>query len=321
MSFQDPTGDTMTEGASIPPLVGYGADSTLDTNAGEDAIPTSTAPSGAASGMGAPEPTSSPQHLGATQGATAEPEAVAVEVNEVEIDTLDEESWNVRRAGLIAGVVAAGLAAGAGAAWFMINRRRAQRARIAAAQVAQLQQARRLFGMLPAQTKAAAVTTGASAAKSAIPTVTRFVAFVTPARQRLADVSDTTLDLTRRASESTRELSASAVTLAESALAAAQDALDRALAVSQTMRDQTLSTSKVAQDRFGDTWERTRDTALVTWEAAAQTSKVARDAALHTLNVVRDAAKKTADTASVEGKRTAKVATAGYKRAKKVATR
>ncbi len=321
MSFQDPTGDTMTEGASVPPLVGYGADSTLDTNAGEDAIPTSTAPAGASSGMGAPEPTSSPQHLGTTEGETTTPEGVGIEVSEVEVEELAEESWNVRRAGLVAGVVVAGLAAGAGAAWFMINRRRAQQARIAAAQVAQLQEARRLFGLLPAQTKATAVSTKTSAAKTAVPMVMRFVAFVTPARQRLADVSETTVDLTKRASESTRELSASAVALAESALAAAQDALDRALAVSQTMRDQTISTSKVAQDRFGDTWERTRDTALVTWEAAAQTAKVARDAALHTLNVVSDAAKKTADTATVEGKRTAKVAQAGYKRAKKVATR
>ncbi|HET9111441.1 MAG TPA: hypothetical protein VFN78_11490 [Ktedonobacterales bacterium] len=319
MSFQDPTGDTMTEGASIPPLVGYGADSTLDTNSGEDAIPTSTAPAGAASGMGAPEPTSSPQHLGTAEGETAS--GVTVEVNEIEVDELDEESWNVRRVGLIAGVVAAGLAAGAGAAWFMINRRRAQQARIAATQVAQLQQARRLFGMLPAQTKATAAPTTASATKMAVPSVTRFIALVAPARQRLAGVSDTTVDLTRRASDSTRELSASAVALAESALAAAQDALDRALTVSQTMRDQTISTSKIAQDRFGDTWERTRDTALVTWDAAAQTAKVARDAALRTLNVVSDAAKKTADTATVEGRRTAKVATAGYKRARKVATR
>ena len=40
MSYLDPNSDTMTAGgAGVPPLVGYGADSTLNFTPGADAIP------------------------------------------------------------------------------------------------------------------------------------------------------------------------------------------------------------------------------------------------------------------------------------------
>jgi len=318
MSYQDPTGDTLTtEGAGVPPLLGYGADSTLNTNSGGDAIPNSmTTPPGAASGMGgmgAPEPSAAPQQFGTTPDTTGEPEVVGFEVTEVEVDALDDESWNLRRTGLIAGVVLAGLATGAGAAWFLISRRRAQRARAAAEQVAQIAQARRFFSMLPAQ---AQVTT-ARKLIGAMPTM----ASAPVARQRLANAADTGASLTRQASQSARDVSATAIALAESALSAAQDARDRAVAASQMLRDQTLSASQLAQERFNDTWGRTRSTAATSWDAAAQTAKVARDAALRTVEAVSEAAKATADTARAESQRTAKVARSGWRRTQRAATR
>ena len=313
MSYQDPTGDTMTtEGAGVPPLLGYGADSTLNTNSGGDAIPNSmTTPPGAASGMGgmgAPEPSAAPQQFGTTPDTSGEPEVVGFEVTEVEVDALDDESWNLRRTGLIAGVVVAGLATGAGAAWFLINRRRAQRAQQAAEQVAQIAQARRFFSMLPAQ---AQITT-ARKLIGAVPTMTPVVAPI--ARQRLANAADTSASLTRQASQS-------ALAMAESALAAAQDAGDRAMAASQMLRDQTLSASQMAQEKFNDTWGRTRSTAATSWDAAAQTAKVARDAALRMVEAVREAAKDTADIARTESQRTAKVARSGWRRTQRAATR
>jgi hypothetical protein len=299
MSYQDPTGgDTLTtEGASVPPLVGYGADSTLNTNSGGDAIPTSvTTPGGAKPAAGAPNPTAAPQHLGAMGRGADEPEEVTIEVTEVEVEALDDESWNLRRTGLIAGVVAAGLAAGAGIAWFLISRRRAQQARLAAAQVAQ---ARRFFNMAPA-------------------------ALAPAARQRLTDAADSGAQLTALARQSAREASAMATALAETAMAAAQEARERALAASQMVRDlldQTVNASQVAQDRLTDTWGRTRDTAATSWEAAAQTAKVARDATLRTAKTARTAAQQTAKTARVEGQRTAKSARAGFNKAQRTATR
>jgi hypothetical protein len=320
MSYQDPTGDTMTTGgAGVPPLLGYGADSTLNTNSGGDAIPNSmTTPPGAASGMGgmgAPEPSAAPQQFGTTPDTTGEPEVVGFEVTEVEVDALDDESWNLRRTGLIAGVVVAGLATGAGAAWFIISRRRAQRARQAAEQMAQIAQARRFFSMLPAQ---AQVTT-ARKLIGAVPTMAPMVAPV--ARQRLANAADTGASLTRQASQSARDVSATAIALAESALSAAQDARDRAVATSQMLRDQTLSASQVAQEKFNGTWGRTRSTAATSWDAAAQTAKVARDAALRMVEAVSEAAKDTANIARAESQRTAKVARSGWRRTQRAATR
>ncbi len=288
MSFQDPSGDTLTtEGANAPPLLGYGADSTLHTNLGSDAIPTSvTTP------PGAPEPTASPQHLGATESDAEGPEGVTIEVTEVEVDTFDVEGRNLRRTGLIVGAVAAGLAAGAGIAWFFISRRRAQQARIAAAQAAQ---ARRFLRMAPA-----------------------------PARQRLAAAADSGVALTSLARQSGREISAMANALAESAVVTAQDARDRALIATQLLRDlrdQTVSASQTAQGRFTDSWGRTVNTATTSWDAATQTAKVARDATLRTVGVARSAAKQTAKTARVESQRTAKAARTGFARAQKTATR
>ncbi|HEY7850034.1 MAG TPA: hypothetical protein VIC27_08215, partial [Ktedonobacterales bacterium] len=246
MSYQDPTGgDTLTtEGASVPPLLGYGADSTLNTSSGGDAIPTNMmTPPGAAPGRGAPEPTGSPQHLGSTVG-DEDSDVVRVDVTEIEVDTLDNESWDLRRTGLIAGVVVAGLAAGAGAAWFVISRRRAQQARLAAAQAVQVAQARRLLRMIPAQIQAA--------------NARRFLG-VLPARS-LANATDTGAALTKQAGKSARDASMTAQALAESALAAVQDARDRAIAASLLLRDQTINTSQIAQDRLADTWEAILDT-------------------------------------------------------------
>jgi hypothetical protein len=299
MSYQDPTGgDTLTtEGANVPPLVGYGADSTLHTNAGDDAIPTSvTTPPGATPATGAPRPTASPQQLGATQRGADEPEDVTIEVTEVEVEALDDESWNLRRTGLIAGVVAAGLAAGAGIAWFLISRRRAQQARLAAAQVAQT---RRFFSMAPTPATALA-----------------------PMRRRLADAADSGAALTALARQSARDASAMATALAETAMATAQDARERALAASQLARellDQTVSASQVAQGRLTDTWGRTRDTAATSWEAAGETAKVARDATMRTAKSARDAAQQTAKVARIQSQRTAKIARAESERTAKVA--
>lgn len=314
MSYQDPTGgDTLTtEGASVPPLLGYGADSTLNTSSGGDAIPTSvTTPPGAAPGRGAPEPTGSPQHLGSTVG-DEDSDVVRVDVTEIEVDTLDNESWDLRRTGLIAGVVVAGLAAGAGAAWFVISRRRAQQARLAVAQAAQVAQARKLMRMIPAQVQAA--------------NARRFLG-VLPARS-VANATDTGAALTKQAGKSAREASMTAQALAESALAAVQDARDRAIAASLLLRDQTINTSQIAQDRLADTWEaildtwdKTRDTASTSWGATAQTAKAARAATLRTVDAAREAAMQTADTARAESQRTAKVARSGWRRAQRAATR
>jgi hypothetical protein len=302
MSYIDPNSDTMTTGgAGVPPLVGYGADSTLNTTSGEDAIPMSAGAPGGAAGMGAPDPTASPLTFGANASAD-EPDAIAIEVTETQVEALDDESWNLRRTGLIAGVVVAGLAAGAAGAWLFMNSRRARRARLAATRDAQIAQARKLLKLIPAQTQA-------SASKA------------TPARQRVSGAADAGAAWTRQASQSARDLSASAVALAESAVASAQEALERAMVTSQLVRNQTLSASQLAQDRITDTWDRTRATASTSWDAAARTAKVARDATRHTVGVARDAAFQTADTARSESKRTARTAQAGWRRTQRAATR
>ncbi len=296
MSYLDPNSDTMTAGgAGVPPLVGYGADSTLNFTPGADAIPGNAA----GPGMGVPEPTAGPQTFGASAEA---PDAAGIEVTETRVEVLDDESWNVRRTGLIAGVVVAGLAAGAAGAWFFMNARRARRARLTTTRDAQIAQARSLLKLIPAQKQAA------------------LTARKTPASQRPPAI-DAGASLTRPASLSARELSASALALAESAVAAAQEALERALATSQLVRDQTMSASQLAQDRITDPWGRTRDTASTTWDAAARTARVARDAATHTVGVARDAALQTADTARSESKRTANAARAGWRRTQRAATR
>jgi len=297
MSYLDPNSDTMTTGgAGVPPLVGYGADSTLNFTPGADAVPVNTA----GPGMGVPDPTAGPQTFG---GSAEAPDAASIEVTETQVEVLDDESWNVRRTGLIAGVVVAGLAAGAAGAWFFMNARRARKARLTTTRNAQIAQARSLLKLIPAQTQAALTTRKA------------------PSSQRLSDAAEAGASLTRQASQSARELSASALALAESAVAAAQEALERALATSQLVRDQTLSASQLAQDRITDTWGRTRDTASTSWDAAARTARVARNAATHTVGVARDAALQTADTARSESKRTANAARAGWRRTQRAATR
>jgi len=306
MSYIDPNSDTMTTGgAGVPPLVGYGADSTLNTTSGEDAIPMSAGAPGGAAGMGAPDPTASPMTFGANASAD-EPDAIAIEVTETQVEALDDESWNLRRTGLIAGVVVAGLAAGAAGAWLFMNSRRARQARLATTRDAQVAQARKLLKLIPMQTQ---VQTQASASK------------LTPARQRVSVAADAGAAWTRQASQSARDLSASAVALAESAVASAQEALERAMVTSQLVRNQTLSASQLAQDRITDTWDRTRATASTSWDAAARTAKVARDATRHTVGVARDAALQTADTARSESKRAAKTAQAGWRRTQRAATR
>lgn len=302
MYYQDPTGDTLTSGgASIPPLVGYGADSTLNTGnvgAGDDAIPTSvTTPPGATPAMNTPEPSASPQNLGGREYApTDDTEGATLRVTEVQIEDLEEQSWNLRRAGLVAGVVGAGLAAGAGIAWFIISRRRAEQARLAAAQVAQ---ARTLLRMSPSA-----------------------------ARPRLADAIESGASLTALARQSAREATTLASALAESALAIAQEARERALIASQLLREQTMSASQTAQSKLADTQSmltdtigKTRDTANTSWEAAIETAKTARDATLRTAKTARNAAKQTAKTARDESKRTAKVARTGFGKAQRVANR
>lgn len=304
MSYIDPNSDTMTTGgAGVPPLVGYGADSTLNTTSGEDAIPMSAGAPGGAAGMSAPEPTASPQTFGPNASAE-DSDAIAIEVTETQIEALNDESWNLRRTGLIAGVVVAGLAAGAAGVWFFMNSRRARRARSAATREAQIAQARTLLKLIPVRTQAQA-----SASK------------LTPARRRKSDATDAGAAWTRQASQSARDLSAAAVARAEAAVAAAQEALERALATSQLVRNQTLSASQLAQDRLSDTWDRTRATASTSWDAAARTAKVARDATRHTVGVAREAALQTADTARSESKRTAKTAQAGWRRTQRAATR
>lgn len=283
MSYQDPSGDTLTsENASIPPLVEYGAESTLYSTAGADAIPTSvTMPPGAEPAMGAPEPTAGPQNLGAPETPIA--------AAEEEMEELADESWGLRRAGLIAGVVATGLAAGAGIAWFLISRRRTQQARLAAATVAQ---ARTALRITPAM-----------------------------ARQRLSEAVDSGATLTSMARESMREASLMAAALAESALASAQEARERAVLASQLLRDQTVSASQQAQERLSGTWGKTRDTASTSWSGAQRTAKTARQATLRTAKSARAAAKLAARTAREESKRTARVARAEFNRAQRVATR
>lgn len=66
-------------GAGAPPLVSYGASSTLSYEAGADAIPTSvTMPAGAEPAMPAPEPSPAPQELGSPlSGRAAESERSA----------------------------------------------------------------------------------------------------------------------------------------------------------------------------------------------------------------------------------------------------
>lgn len=306
MFYQDPMGDTLTTGSEgIPPLVGYGADSTMDTGSGSDAIPTSVSmPAGATPAMETPEPSASPQNLGGPEATAAdEEEGGTLRVTEVEIDDLEEQSWNLRRASLIGGIVVAGLAAGAGIAWFVISRRRAQQARLAAAQVAQAR-------LLQSAT-------------------------AIPLRERLAAAVESGTTLTQRARQSARDVSALAAALAESALESAQEARERALVASQLFREQTANASQFAQGKLADTQSilgdtmdilsdtlgKTRETAGVSWEAAIQTAKTARDATLRTANVAREAAKQTAKTARNESKRTAKVARAGFGKAQRTATR
>ena len=291
MSYQDLSGDTLTSGnAGIPPLVEYGAESTLYSSAGSDAIPTSMmTPSGAEPAMGAPEPTAAPQNLGAPgsppAGATEAPIAAAEE----EMEQLEDESWTLRRAGLIAGVVATGLAVGAGIGWFLVSRRRAEQARLAAVAAAQLRAPLRI-------TPAVAL-------------------------QRLNEAVDSGSALTAMARESVREASLLAAALAESALATAQEARERAIVASQLLRDQTLTASQLAQERFSGTWGKTRDTATTSWEGAQRTAKIARQATMRTAKTARAAAKSAARTAREEGKRTARVARAEFNRAQRVATR
>ncbi|HEX8731632.1 MAG TPA: hypothetical protein VF725_06175, partial [Ktedonobacterales bacterium] len=215
MTFQDPTtGDSLTSAsASVPPLMGYGADSTLYPPSGSDVT--------ASGGRG----TSGAGFVGAQM--SEHPAETEETPPEGAMDVFEATTWNTRRAGLIAGVVVAGLAAGAGIAWLVISRRRAS---ILAAQAAELAQGRSLLS----------------------PAV---------ARQRISDALESGADLSARAWQSARDLGIAASALAESALSLAQDARDRATQASQLMRDQTVSASQTAQDRISDTWGRTRDTA------------------------------------------------------------
>ena len=268
MSFQDPTtGDTMSSAnASIPPLVDYGSSSTY------------------------PQTGSEKTATGAQPGAEMG-EAFVATPEEV-VEEFEAPSLSVRRVGMIAGVVVAGLAAGAGIAWFVISRRRAQQARITAAQVAELAQSRNLLRVAPAE-----------------------------ARQRLTEALESGAELSSRAWQSARDMGLAASALAESAITRAQDARDRATLASQLLRDQTMNVSQAAQERVTDTWGRTRDTATTSWDAAAQTAHRARIASIRTARSARAAARMAAHTARAESKRTAKTARKGIARAQRAATR
>lgn len=291
MSYQDPSGDTLTsDNASIPPLVEYGAESTLFQTPGADAIPTSvTTPPGAEPAMSAPEPTAAPQNLGTPEtppaGATGAPSAAVEE----EMGELDDESWKLRRTGLIAGVVVTGLAAGAGIAWFLISRRRARQEQSGLVETIR---ARMPLRFTPAL-----------------------------ARQRLNEAVESGTAFTSLARESMREANLMATALAESALATAQEARDRAILASQLLREQTLSASQQAQERLTGTWDKTRDTATASWEGAQRTAKTARAATRRTAKTARAAAKIAAQTAREESKRTARIARAEFNRAQRVAAR
>lgn len=299
MSFQDYPGDTMTtHGADVPPLVGYGADSTLNTNSGADAIPTSvTPPAGATPAMNAPQPSGSPQSLGGVGSGSA-----SMTNADMQTEELEEASWDLRRIGLISGVVAAGVVAGAGVAWYLVSQRRAERLRIA-------ERAR-----LAAQSRG----------------LLRFAP--SSARQRLSEVVDSGTAMTALARQSAQEAASMAVALADSAMTIAQTARDRAAAVSAQLVDQTSGAAQDAQSTFNDTWGRTRATATTSWQALAQilealseassrTAKVASVAAEKTAKTASAAAEMTAKTAKKESKRAAKVARVNYERTRKVATR
>lgn len=269
MTFQDPTaGDRLTSAnASIPPLVDYGSDSTYPPTNSE----TTT--------------TTGPQ-TGAQMGEMFEA------TPEGSVEEFEAPSLSARRVGWIAGAVVAGLATGAGIAWFVIRRRRAQQGRITAAKIAELAQGRGLLRVAPAE-----------------------------ARQRLTDALDSGAALSSRAWQSARDMGLAASALAESAVSRAQDARDRATLATQLLRDQTMNVSQAAQDRFSDTWGRTRDTATTSWDAAAQTAHQARIASIRTARSARAAARMAARTARIESKRTAKTARAGIARAQRAATR
>jgi hypothetical protein len=264
MSFQDPTtGDKLIgANASIPPLVDYGSSSTLYPPTGS-------------------EKTAKGAQVGAEMEETFEA------TPESSTEDFEAPSLNVRRVGLIAGVIVAGLATGAGIAWFVISRRRAQQARIA-----ELAQGRGLLGVSPAE-----------------------------ARQRLSEALESGAALSSRAWQSARDMRLAASALTESAITRAQDARERATLASQLLRDQTVNVSQAAQERLTDTWGRTRDTATTSWDAAAQTAHRARIASIRTARSARIAARMAAHTARIESKRTAKTARAGIARAQRVATR
>lgn len=285
MSFQDFPGDTMNQhGAGLTPLVGYGADSTLNTSSGADAIPTSvTTPAGATPAMAAPQPSGAPQNLGgaswsSTGATTGASSSITTDHTDLGVEDLDQANWTLQRASVVAGIVATGLAAGAGIAWFILARRRKEQTRLLAAQSR---------GLL----------------KYAPPV----------ARPRLSDAVDSGAAATDLARQTAREASDMAVALADAAVAIAQDALIRAQALREVLFDQTSSAAQDAQGNLLDTWSKTRDTATSSWKTASEAARAAYKASRRTANAARDAALQTAQTARDQSAKTAKVAQRNYK--------
>jgi hypothetical protein len=288
MSFQDYPGDTMNQhGAGLTPLVGYGADSTLDTSSGSDAIPTSvTMPAGGTPAMGAPEPTGSPQSLGgpswsstgSTMGSTmGSTSSITTDATDLGVEDLDQANWTLQRASVVAGIVATGLATGAGIAWFILARRRKEQNRRLAAQ------SRGLLKFAPPV-----------------------------ARPRLSDAVDSGAAATDLARQTAREASEMDIALADAAVAMAQDALERAQAIRESLFDQTSGVAHDAQGNLLDTWSKTRDTASSSWKTASQAARAAYKASRRTANAARDAALQTAQTARDQSAKTAKVARRNY---------
>ncbi len=295
MSYQDFPGDTLNQqGASLTPLVGYGADSTLNTSSGSDAIPTSvTTPAGATPAMSAPQPSGMPQNLGtswsssesttgattgSTTGATTgSTTSIGVDVTDLGVEDLDHAYWTLQRAGVVAGIVATGLATGAGIAWFILARRRREQNRRLAAQ------SRGLLKFAPPV-----------------------------ARPRLSDAVESGAAATDLARQTAREAGDMAIALADAAVAIAQDALERAQALRESIFDQTSSAAQDAQGNLLDTWSKTRDTATSSWKTASEAARAAYKASRRTAKAAREAAMQTAQTARDQSAKTAKVAQSNY---------
>lgn len=357
---EPPTGDRMMmdqPASGAPPLVGYGADSTLDLSSGGDAIPTSAnIPQGSDAPMTPPTPRANPQQLGGIQaGASddADLEGSTITVTETEIEVLEDESWTLRRISLISGLAAASMGIAAGLTWFLVNRSRAKRAR---KQAEQLAQAQALLKMASPSTRRRMIdltTSGArlsALARASSQEAQRFAAALTDAAALVAQ------DIRDRTASSTQDLRGRATTSAqvvrERTGASAQVVRDRASVMTEQMTEQMKGLSQQAKGLSGqvntlrtqaqdltkqakgvnkqvatlskqanELRDEARKWAVDLWERSRATALTAFDAAAKTAATAADEAAATAATAADGVSHTANVARKGAKRVRRTATR